>query len=219
MRSALIPVKDLSWANERLSEVLIQELRTELAYAMLSDVLRALGGSELLDRIYIVTLDKNAINIAEEFGVEVILEEEQAGESSSVDYGSRICMELGSESVLVIPGDAPLITSEDIDSVLAEDCPDSKELIILVPSRDELGTNAIFRKPPDAIASQFGHDSYRKHKALAEQNHIPYKTLVNPRIGLDIDNPDDLQAFLENPSDTDTFRALIKIGYLLEATD
>ena len=114
MKFALVPVKDLSRAKERLSSVLPQEDRTALAYAMLEDVLSALRGSRLIDRKCIVTLDRRAIEIAGTYGIEVIGETEQRGESYSVDYASRICMEMGAKSVLVIPGDAPLITSERI---------------------------------------------------------------------------------------------------------
>ncbi len=108
MKFALVPVKDLSWAKERLSSVLSQEKRTLLAHAMLEDVLTALKGAKLLDRIVIITLDEEAISIASRLGIDVIKETEQNGESASVDYGSEVCMEMGAKTVMVVPGDAPL---------------------------------------------------------------------------------------------------------------
>ena len=150
MKAALVPVKDLSKAKERLSAALPQEDRTALAYAMLEDVFTALSGSRLLDRTFVVSLDRKAIEIARSYGFEIIEETEQKGESSSVDYASRICMERGAESVLVVPGDAPLITSEDIDSVLERE--GGNPSVLLVPARDDYGTNAILRKPPDFLA-------------------------------------------------------------------
>ena len=168
MKFVIVPVKDLSKANERLSSLLPQHERTALAYAMLEDVLTALKGSLLADRKFIVTLDAKAIEIARGLGIEIIIETEQNGESASVDYASQICKDMGATSVLVIPGDAPLITSDDIDFILEreKDTPS----IIFIPARDELGTNAILRKPPDAIPSMFGHDSFRKH--MNEAAHI-----------------------------------------------
>jgi molybdopterin-guanine dinucleotide biosynthesis protein A len=53
--------------------------------------------------------------------IEVIREKTQESESGSVDYGSSICKESGAESVLVIPGDAPLITAEDVDFILEQE--------------------------------------------------------------------------------------------------
>ena len=203
MKFVIVPVKDLSKAKERLSSLLPQHERTALAYAMLEDVLTALKGSLLADRKFIVTLDAKAIEIARGLGIEIIIETEQNGESASVDYASQICKDMGATSVLVIPGDAPLITSDDIDFILEKekDAPS----IIFVPARDELGTNAILRKPPDVIPSMFGHDSFRKHMNEADKNNIPYDSYDNPRIGLDIDSPEDLKEFVSQKSDTKAY--------------
>lgn len=212
MKFVIVPVKDLSKAKERLSSLVPQEHRTELAYAMLEDVLIALKGSSQADRKFIVTLDAKAIEMAKELGIEVILETEQKGESASVDYASSICMEMGASSVLVIPGDAPLITSEDIDFVLDKER-DSPS-IVFVPARDEYGTNAILRKPPDVIPSMFGDDSFNKHKRLAEIENIPYESYENHRIGLDIDRPEDLLELLSYQGDSKTFRELERLNLI-----
>jgi len=199
-------------AKERLSSLLPQHQRTELAYAMLEDVLRALKGSRLADRKFIVTLDKKAIEMANAIGIEVIVEAEQNGESASVDYASRLSIDMGATSVLVIPGDAPLITSEDIDFVLDKE-KDSPS-IVFVPARDEYGTNAILRKPPDAIPSMFGEDSFNKHKNEAEKKNIPYECYENPRIGLDIDRPEDLVELVSQKSDTRTYGELERLSLI-----
>jgi len=209
MKFVIVPVKDLSKAKERLSSLLTQNERTVLAYAMLEDVLLALKESKLADRKFIVTLDAKAIEIAKGLGIEIIEETEQNGESASVDYASQICKDMGAASVLVIPGDAPLIASSDIDSILEreKDTPS----IVFVPARDELGTNAILRKPPDAIPSMFGHDSYRKHMNEADKSNIPYESFENPRIGLDIDSPEDLKEFVSQKSNTKAYSELMRL--------
>lgn len=212
MKFAIVPVKDLSKAKERLSSILPQDIRTSLAYAMLEDVLRALSGSDLLDRKFIVSLDKKAIKIAEDLGIEVIHEKEQKGESASVDFASAVCKEMGAKSVLVIPGDAPLITTEDIDFILERE--GEAPSAILVPARDFLGTNAILRKPPDAFPSMFGHDSYRKHIEEAAKRDINIDSFENPRIALDIDNPEDLREFASIKSNTKTYELLSGMNLL-----
>lgn len=210
MKFALVPVKDLSRAKERLSSILSPYERTILAHAMLEDVLRALKGSRTLDRLFVVTSDENAIEIAAGLGAEIIQEKTQEGESKSVDSASATCMDMGAESVLVIPGDAPLVTSQDVDFILEKEKTYSS--VILVPSRDEMGTNAILRKPPDAIPSRFGLDSFRKHISEAERRNIPYEIHKVPRIALDIDEPEDLALFASQESPTKTYRELIRIG-------
>jgi len=212
MRFALVPVKDLSKAKERLSPILSQSERTDLAYAMLEDVFIALRGSRLLDRILVVTLDENAIKLAESLDIEVLKETKQNGESESVDWASIICKEMGAESVLVIPGDAPLITPEDVDFILEKEKP--LHSVILVPARDELGTNAILRKPPDVIPSRFGYDSFKKHIEEARKRNIPYEIHKLPRVALDIDEPEDLSLFASQKSETITYGELIRIRFI-----
>jgi 2-phospho-L-lactate guanylyltransferase len=212
MRFALVPVKDLSKAKERLSPILSQTERTNLAYAMLEDVLRALRGSKLLDRIFVVTLDNAAIELAKGLGIEIIKETQQAGESESVDFASAICKEMGGDSLLVIPGDAPLITHDDVDFILEKEKP--YHSVILTPSRDELGTNAILKKPPDVIPSRFGYDSFKKHIHEARERNIPYEVYNLPRVALDLDEPEDLALFAAEKSPTLTYIGLVRIGYI-----
>jgi 2-phospho-L-lactate/phosphoenolpyruvate guanylyltransferase len=212
MKFALVPVKDLSKAKERLSSILSQTERTALAYAMLEDVLRALRGSVFLNRLFVVTLDENAIEIAKSLGVEIIKETKQEGESASVDYASMICKNMGAESVLVIPGDAPLITHEDVDFILEKE--KSYSSVILVPARDEMGTNAIFKKPPDAIPSRFGYDSFKKHIDESRQRNIPYEVYKLSKVALDIDEPEDLTLFASRKSQTKTYKELVKMGII-----
>lgn len=210
MRIAIVPVKDLSRAKERLSPVLSQSDRTNLAYLMLEDVLAALKGSRLLTKLFMVTSDGPATELAASLDVEVIKEAKQESESSSIDYSSKICKELGADSVLVVPGDVPLIRPEDVDYILERERPYSSA--ILVPARDGLGTNAILRRPPDAFPSRFGYDSFNKHVAEAKKRGIQFDVYHMPRIALDIDEPKDLSLFLAQKSDTKTYVELAKIG-------
>lgn len=216
MKFALIPVKDLSKAKERLSLIFSQPERTALAYAMLEDVLRAMKGSRLLDRLFVVTSDENATELAKSLGVEIIKETKQEGESASVDYASKICKNMGAQTVLVIPGDAPLITHEDVDFILEKE--KSYPSIILVPARDEMGTNAILRKPSDVIPSRFGYDSLKKHIDEARQKNISYEVYNLPRVALDVDEPEDLALFASKKSHTRAYEELIKIGYIKPAS-
>jgi len=212
MLFAIVPVKDLSKAKERLASLLPQDVRTELAYAMLEDVLAALRGATLIDRIFIVTMDRKAMEIAGDVGIEIIEETEQKGESDSVDRASLVCKEMGADSVLVIPGDAPLIRSEDIDFIAGKEA--VAPSVILVPARDRMGTNAILRTPPDAIPSRFGHDSFRKHLEEAGNMGIAVEYYENERVGLDIDHPEDLKLFASKESDTRTYRLLLSKNIL-----
>ncbi len=212
MKFVLIPVKDLKFANERLSSVLSQESRTSLAYAMLKDVYNSVAKSALADKVAVVTMDKKAISMAEEHDFLIIKESKQESESSSVDYAVEVCDQMGADSVLVIPADAPLMTAEDIDFILekVEDRPH----VILVPSGDKLGTNAILRKPPNVLKSMFGHDSFRKHREQAEEKEVPYEVYEMKNFALDIDRPEDMEILKKLGRHTLAYEELVQQGFI-----
>ena len=214
MNFVLIPVKNLKFANERLASVLSQEQRTALAYAMLEDVFDSVAKTSLADKVAVVTLDKKAMLMADRYGFVIIDEKVQESESSSVDYALGVCKDLGAESVLVIPGDAPLITAGDIDFLL-EKVKDHPH-VILVPAGDKLGTNAILRKPPDVLQSMFGHDSFRKHMEQADDKNVPYEIYEVENIALDIDEPRDIEVLKKHGQHTLAYRELVRQGFIKE---
>lgn len=210
MKFILIPVKDLSRANNRLSSILSQEDRTSLAYAMAEDVFESIYRSKKADRKVVVTMDRKAEKIARSYGFEVITEKDQHGESSSVDRAIKQCIDMGAKSLVVIPGDAPLVQPEDIDSVFDAETDDN--CVVMVPAADKLGTNAILRKPPDIIPSRFGHDSYNKHLEEARKVNTQVITLDIPAIALDIDEPKDIDVFINQGMNTRTYKELLRLG-------
>lgn len=201
MRYLLIPVKDLSRAKQRLADVMTQEERTQLAWAMLENTFAAAARVREVDRVAIVTLYEPAAVLAQKYGMEVIRETVQISESASVDFGSRAVKNQGAEAVLRLPIDLPLITTEDIEAVLTCDR-SGVSSVVIVPSRDGTGTNAILRRPPDLFPSHFGAGSLAKHLLEAQQARAECKVIHLARIALDIDEPDDLVEFLKQEQGT-----------------
>jgi 2-phospho-L-lactate guanylyltransferase len=198
MRYILIPVKDLSCAKQRLSALLTQEERTRLAWAMLETTFAEVAAVRNADRRAIVTLYPPAISLADKYGMEVIIEKSQTSESASVDFGSSELKKRGAHNVLRLPIDLPLIKTEDIELILEYGT--SGHQVAIVPSRDGTGTNAISRNPPDLFPSHFGPGSFLKHLQEVEKTKAECQILHLPRIALDIDDPEDLKAMLEQGS-------------------
>src|SRR5438045_1908109 len=201
MRYILIPVKDLTRAKQRLAGLMTQAERTRLAWAMLENTFVAAARVTNADRVAVVTLYEPAVVLAKKYGMEVILEAEQISESASVDFGSQKARKQGAEAVLRLPIDLPLITAEDIEAVLAYDQPASP-IVVIVPSRDGTGTNAILRRPPDLFPSHFGAGSLAKHLKEAAQANAECKVIELPRIALDIDEPEDLVELFKHPQNS-----------------
>lgn len=196
MRALLLPIKDLRNAKKRLTGVLTPEERFGLAEAMLADTIRAVRGVRRADKIFVVTNYEPAMCLAEENRWEILRETHQISESDSVDAASRICEERGVQALLRVPLDIPLVQATDIDELLAVEC--EVPVLVIVPSRDGLGTNAILRMPPALFPSHFGDGSYARHVGEAERVGARVILRRNPRLEMDVDDEGDLRALLKN---------------------
>jgi 2-phospho-L-lactate guanylyltransferase len=190
---AAVPVKEFTGAKQRLAALLTAAQRETLAATMLEDVLAALAGAARLGGIMVNTVDPRATDRALRYGARVVTEGARDGHTGAVNAMGRLLAAEG-HALLTMPGDIPLVTSAEIDAVLASrrDAPS----LTIVPARDELGSNAVLCDPPGAVPLRFGDDSYFPHLAASRRVGIEPTIVRLPGIGLDIDHPDDLRAFL-----------------------
>jgi 2-phospho-L-lactate guanylyltransferase len=195
--TALIPVKGFRNAKQRLSPLLGNAEREALAEMMFRDVLRQVLRTRGLVETVVVTGNDQVCAIATSMGARVIRQQEEKGETAAVNFARNELAASGCEAVLIIPGDMPLVRSEDIERLLAE-VPDGAEppFALLVPSHDRMGTNALLLAPPDVIKLRFGFDSFSYHMSQVSARGLPMRFIENERIALDIDEPKDLERFL-----------------------
>jgi 2-phospho-L-lactate guanylyltransferase len=195
----LVPIKNTSSAKQRLAAVLDQPSRTQLAQAMLYDVLTALHGWKNRPTVGVVTSDPCAVQVAAEFGFEVIPDPDNPGETGAIEMATRICVGRGEESTLVIPADIPLLRAWELEEVLKQA---PAEGSVLVPAGDGRGTNAAFRRPANLFSLRFGNDSFQPHHAAAKATGKPCVVIELPGIAVDIDNPSDVQQLISLPGET-----------------
>ena len=163
----LIPVKNLSTAKQRLAAVLDQPARTELAQAMLHDVVAALASWALRPPCALVTSDPFALDLARQYDFQTIPDPANPGETGAIEMATRLCVSRGIDSTLVIPADIPLIQASECDQIFAHA---PAEGSVLVPAADGRGTNAAFRRPADLFPLRFGNDSFKPHMAAAQED-------------------------------------------------
>jgi len=197
----LVPIKDLGNAKQRLAALLDQPTRTALAQAMLLDVLDAIHAWPDRPSVALVTSDNFAADCARKFGFEVIPDEANHSETDAIELATRVCVERGEPSTLVLPADIPLVKPGELEQIL-QAAP--SEGSVLVPSDDGRGTNAAWRSPAALFPLRFGNDSFKPHLAAARATRKPCVVLSLPGIGLDIDNPTDLRRLATTPGETRT---------------
>lgn len=197
--SVVIPVKAFAQAKQRLSPCLGARERAVLAEAMLRDVLGQMALARGLEAIFVVTADAKASEIASSMGAQVIQEEEERGETDAVVFAIGKLKQRGIQTVLIMPADIPAVRSSDIELLLQQMPGHSTHspFVLLVPSEERMGTNALLLSPPDVIKLRFGYDSFSCHLSEVIAQDLPVRILQNERIGLDIDEPKDLERFLQ----------------------
>jgi 2-phospho-L-lactate guanylyltransferase len=195
MRALLLPVKDLRHAKQRLAPFLNAAERLGLVQAMLADTVRAIRGVRQAEKIFVVTNYIPAMEAAEQNGWDLLREDRQISESFSVDYASMQCAKRGVTALLRLPLDVPLVESSDIDELLAVEC--AAPGLVIVPSRDGTGTNAILRTPPTLFPSHFGSGSFANHCADAQRVGAHILVRRNARFEMDVDDETDLRALVQ----------------------
>lgn len=216
---AVLPVKSPQNAKQRLSGFLSAEQRKTLARILYRQTLASLCQAEGIDRVAVVTSDSEVAEHARRSGALVFEENEQVSHSVSADAACLRAMQLGATTVLLVPIDVPLVTPADFSRLAAAARPSLQPVsqpnsqvspqtspptkLIVVPSADGTGTNALARTPPDVIESRFGPGSCRAHLDQARAKRVHSEVLCLRGLMFDIDTPEDVAELLADPRDND----------------
>ncbi len=207
MTIALIPVKRLEESKSRLLPELADAARQALTLAMLEDLIEALTRAACIDRIAVTTPDPLVARRAEAAGAEVLLRPEPGLNTALEDAAERLAPAPG-EALLVVLGDVAGALPADFRR-LVDEAGDAKSGVWLAPSADG-GTSALLLRPARAIAFRFGPASATRHRDAAREAGIAYHELPLPSLAIDLDQPEDLSAFLATSGGGARTRALLE---------
>ena len=180
MRAAvLVPVKDFRQAKLRLAGVLDGRQRASLAEAMATRVVSAAGPLP----VHIVCDDELVAAWAEAMGASVLWRP-GLGLNGAVTDGVASLGQLGFDRVVVAHADLPLARA----LARAAEFPG----VTLVPDRRDDGTNVACVPAGSDFTFAYGPGSFRRHVAEALRLGGGLRVVREPRLGWDIDVPDDL---------------------------
>ncbi|MDE0690983.1 MAG: 2-phospho-L-lactate guanylyltransferase [Gammaproteobacteria bacterium] len=204
---ALLPFKGAAGAKKRLASALDPTEREGLVLAMVRDVLDALVGSRLLAGTVIVSRAPVAAQLATEFGVEVFADSAADLSGAVVEAGEYVARSRGATGTLFVPGDVPLVTPAEIDTVLH-----GHSTVTLVPDANDVGTNAAACSPPNAFEYLFDGKSFKPHIAAARRAGLEPRIVRLPGFGLDVDTIDELRTLAAKAQSTRTDDFLKRSG-------
>ena len=196
---AIVPVKALSQAKSRLAPVLSPAARRRLVLAMLDDVLAALAATPAVTRTLVVTADAEIAAMARAKGAEIVHESEPTSLNGALRTALHASGCQPDARCLILPADVPLATPAEIGVLLAAEpggAPASgvgPHRVVIAPSHDGGGTNALVLTDHDVMGPSFGPDSFNRHLEMAEALHLAPRVVRLPGLGFDIDTPEDLR--------------------------
>ena len=209
---AVIPVKQISQAKQRLSKILSSEERRDFFSAMLEDVLSMMVKIDFFEKIILATNCPHAISIGGRHGITHFETGPDDGLNLAAGETVNHLSENGISDMFLIPADIPLITEEEINSAIKAH-PSAPSLTI-IPSRDKLGSNCLLLSPPSRMPLKFGPDSYFRHLEIAKSNGLKINPMELPGFGLDIDEPKDLFELLKAEGNTLSQKYLLQLNLL-----
>lgn len=190
---ALIPVKSLSEAKSRLATHLALHERENLVLDMLQHVLQVLRDSNVLEQIAVVSPDQRVLRQAQAWGAQAVVEE-IPGHNAALNAAALKELAAGTTALLTIAADLPLLHPSDIRMLVAQS---AQYPVVLAPSRDGTGTNAILVRPPLAVPYLFGANSLQCYQQAARQRELGSTLYRSIGLALDIDTIDDLDDLYE----------------------
>lgn len=189
----IIPLKPLNRAKSRLATVLTPDQRRQLAESMFRHVLATVREVPQVIGTLVISRDSKALSIAREYDAKTIQETGTPELNSALTRATQVVASWRVDSLLVLPADLPLVTTEDIVNMitLGRGMPS----VVLATDQNEEGTNALFMRPPGIIPYAYGPGSFQRHLKFAREADINVKTYYSERLALDIDVSHDLDSY------------------------
>ncbi|MGB8214599.1 MAG: 2-phospho-L-lactate guanylyltransferase [Anaerolineales bacterium] len=188
---AIVPVKPLRRGKSRLAGLLSEEQRTRLNRYLLEHTLTVLNEISDIEHTLVVSRDPAALALTRSMGGRTVLEDGAPQLNTAIQRATIVAQAQGARSVLILPGDLPLVEPSDVQALLNQG--QLPPVVVISPDRRLDGTNALFINPAGLIQYGYGPGSFQRHSARITQAGARLEILHSDRFGLDLDLPEDLE--------------------------
>ncbi len=180
---AVVPINWLKYAKSRLRQVYPD--RRGLVLEMLTRVVSALVGSEMVDTVMVVSPDGQLKSFCDHHQIE-FLRQNGSGLNEGLEQARRA---MGShDALLVALGDLPLLEPEDVRALLR-----TLPGVSLAPDLEDRGTNLCALQPGNLIPFCFGPGSFERFCGQAKRVGAPVTTIRRRGTAFDLDHPHQLR--------------------------
>jgi 2-phospho-L-lactate guanylyltransferase len=188
----IVPHRGLAAAKTRLSPVLDDAEREALAKRLLERVLAV--AHEACGDVVVITPSEALEPLVEAAGAR-LAHQIGMGLNAGLEQARREALADRVETLIVLHGDLPNLSTDDIAELLA--AVPRPAGVAIAPDRAGRGTNGLALRPPDAIPFRFGVGSLAGHHEAAEAARVPIVEVHRPGLAFDLDTPADLARWIE----------------------
>jgi 2-phospho-L-lactate/phosphoenolpyruvate guanylyltransferase len=132
-------------------------------------------------RVLAVAGDGAAARVAQEHGVEVLIEPRPGLQLALATADAALA---DADATLVVAADLPLVEAVDLDLVCDAAVADG----VVVAPTDDGGTGALLRRPPLVIAPAYGPGSAARHLARARAAGVAAVRIERRGLAVDVDD-------------------------------
>ena len=190
---AVVPVRGSSSAKTRLAALFTEDERLALVWAMLRRLVDEIEASGAIERTLIVTRDELAVrnNVEPRETLTVLQQGPTAhGLNGGLEVAREWALVNGYDVMLVMPGDLPLASAEDIRSLI-----EAEGDLVVAADRGAGGTNAIRLDLLSPKAREFrfrmGLESLQHNLDQATRLGLETQIVTRPNLAHDLDVPED----------------------------
>ena len=184
---AVVPQKALATAKSRLRRILDQPARAQFSLCSLEMVCGALRAVTSVKSVTIMTPDPSVHRHADAWGVGTAFD--AYPDLNAALAALFTCLAGRDHGLLVVAADLPFLRPSDVAALLARGTPSS---VVLAPSKDGTGTNALLLPPGVTMHPAYGPGSLFAHRERARHLGMRVVEVRRPGLGFDIDHPEDL---------------------------
>ena len=188
---AIVPVKPLRRGKSRLAGILSQDERANLNQTLLAHTLDTLKATPEIEQVLVVSRDTEALALAREHGARTVQENGAPHLNVALARATIVAHNYATRAVLIVPADLPLLTPQDIRSML--ELANQPPVVVVAPDTRRQGTNALLVSPVGLIDYDFGPGSFQRHCQRALQAGARLEVCELPSLALDMDLPEDLE--------------------------
>ncbi|HTW38665.1 MAG TPA: 2-phospho-L-lactate guanylyltransferase [Steroidobacteraceae bacterium] len=186
---AVIPLKRAMRGKTRLARALGDAERTQLVRVMARHVVQAVAAAPEVARVHVLTSDAS---LAPDYCAQIA--DREAELNASLAYAARVLRAQGAQALLIVHGDLPFLTTEDVRALVLASAPHA---IVVAPDVAEAGTNALAYCLSNDFCTRFGPGSLAAHRLAAEVAGLEFHIVQRRGLAHDIDEPAQLLELLE----------------------